>query len=600
MSSRGSPWVRLAAVLALLAPALVVFAPGLGYPFLQLDDVPYIVENPGLRDLSWRGIRFLFLEDRLDARYFPLSYLSLAVDHRLFGWEPFGFHLVNLLLHLANTLLVFGLVRRLTRDQLAAAVTAVLFSIHPLQVESVAWIISRKNVLFLLFFLLAAHAYLRFVEERGRRNGIAAAALAASALGYLLACLSKTAAITLPVLLLVFDLHRDGARADSALAFLRRHVPSKLVFVPPLLLVLLMSQSREHPLRTDYPFGPFEWAQIVGHNFFFYVAKTFLPSGLGVFYPLPAPGAVPGRFLLYGALAALLLFVLLWSAWRRRSALFLGLAWYFVTILPLAAAPAVFSDLPLLAADRYYYQSGIGLFLPVGVAVSALWRRRTALRPALLAAGGALTIALCIAASLHRATFRDTISLYEQLLAHHPSDEFYYRLALEHEKAGRTEDAFRALEEAKQAPHRIFFMRFLFYELQLADLYRRKGDLAAAADHLEAGIGWTPNAIEPSYAGTPWAFRYLADLRERAGDATGAAAARARAASAKPDPRLHFESTWIGVAPDEARRFLERWVASHPEDGAAWHLLAFIADRSGQPELARDHLQRARERGYRP
>jgi tetratricopeptide (TPR) repeat protein len=582
-----------------LLPAALVFAPGLHYPFLSLDDVHHIVENPILRDLSWHGIGAIFSEDTRDARYFPLTYLSLAFDWRLFHLDPFGYHLHNLVLHGANTLLVLALVKRLTGDLLAAAVTALLFSIHPLQVESVAWIISRKNVLFLFFFLLGIHAYLAYQGERGRRRW---AALVAASLLYLLACLAKTTALTLPAVLLLIDWYRDPTPLARPVAFLRRALPSKLAFVPPLAMLAVAAQAavRRNPFETSYPFAPAEWIAIAGHNFFFYVAKALVPLQLGVFYPLPAAGAVPTYFTAFTAGTVLLLVLTVWSFSRERRSLAFGLGWYFVTIAPLAVQAALFSDLPLLAADRYFYQSSIGLFFPVGIGASALWRRRLALRPPLAAVAALALVALCTLAAQQRAAFRSTIALYEVLLAHHPSDEFYYRLAIEYAAAGRREDAFRALAGAEQAPNRIFFMHFLYYEFMIADLYRQKGDLRAAASHLEAGIEATPNEVERRSAATPFAWLYLADLRERAGDLPGAAAARERAATAKPDPEQLFENTWIASAPDEAEAFLQRHVERRPEDGEAWYRLAVLAERTGHPELARRRLHRAAALGYAP
>jgi len=194
----GGGWHGLAtpgaALLLVLAAVGALYWPALDYPFVSLDDHYGVVDNPGLRDLSWQGLRFLFFEDRHDFRYFPLAWLSLALDLHLFGLDPRYFHLTNVLLHLANTALVFWLVQALARDARVAFVTALLFGIHPLQVESVAWVSSRKNVLFLLFFLLSTLAYVAWARDRERRPGRARAALGASVLLFLLSATAKTTA----------------------------------------------------------------------------------------------------------------------------------------------------------------------------------------------------------------------------------------------------------------------------------------------------------------------------------------------------------------------------------------------------------------------
>lgn len=555
-------WVALG--LALLLPTLAIFGPGLGYPFVALDDIHHVVENPALRDLSWDGVRGIFRGDARDARYYPLTYLSYAIDHRIAGFDPFAFHLTNLLLHAACVLAVAALVRLLLRDTAVAFVTALLFAIHPLQVEPVVWVMGRKSVLSALLFVLAAIAYLLFARAAPERRGFRAAALASSALLYLLSCLAKATGVTLPAVLVLIDACRDPAALARPLAFLGRSLRSKLVFVPPAIAVvgLTLGSGRQSAFATEYAFAWHEWLAICGYGLFFYVEKTFAPFALGAFYPLPAPGAVPVRFYVYGVAAIGLAGLALWGLLRGRRALGFGLGWYFVTLLPSALILAIYRDMPLLVADRYFYGSAPGLFLPIAAAACALWRERPALRVALAPLAGATVAALVVLSSTQRATWRSSIAVYEQLLVHHPSDEFYYRLALEYDAAGRSEDAYRALDAAARAPNRTFYLRFCYYQLMLADLQRRKGDYAAAAARFEAAIESTPNVLEPADARTRLAYLYLADLFERAGDAAAGARARAAAARAPRDPGGFFERTWLEVAPDEARRFLAQLRAS--------------------------------------
>jgi tetratricopeptide (TPR) repeat protein len=584
----------------LLVPPVLLFAPGLAYPFLGLDDVYAIVTNPAIRDLSWDGVRFLFLEDARDLRYFPITYLSWALDYRLFGLDPFGFHLNNLLLHLANVLLVYALVRSLTRDKIAAGVAGLLFAIHPLQVESVIWVSSRKNVLFLFFFLLAIFAYLLYVRSRREHRGLATLALATSVLLYLASCLAKTTGVTLPAVLFLIDIHREPHPWRGFGALLRTSLPSKLAYLPPALAVYAVTRvlAQESPFRTEYAYSPLEWGAIVGHNLFFYVMKTAVPSGLGVFYSLPEPGALPLHVYVYAALAVALVGITFWCARRGPPVVFLGLAWYLVTIFPLAVFAAVLSDLPILVADRYYYQSAIGVGIVVGAAASALWRRRPGLRVPVLVAGAAMGAAAFALAAEHRAAWRGTIPLSENLLENHPTDEFYYRLALAYDSAGRPQAAFGALEEAERAPRKIFFLDLFRYQLRLSDIHRRKGDVAGAAAFLEAAIEATPNRMEPFDARTPLAYRYLAHLQERAGDPRRAAASRARASRTQADPEHHFELAWFHVAPGAAGAFLEQRIAEEPRDAMAWYHFGTLARLQGREDLARERFERAARLGY--
>ncbi|RIL07524.1 MAG: hypothetical protein DCC71_02570, partial [Proteobacteria bacterium] len=375
-----------AALLAILGAVALLYRPVLGFPFLSLDDQYGVATNPGIRDLSWNGIRFLFFEDQRDWRYFPLAYLSFALDHAWSGLAPGAVHRTNLLLHLADTALVFALVRTLVRDALAAAVAALLFGIHPLQVESVAWVSSRKTLLFLLFFLLSALAYVGFARAAPLRRGRAAWLLAASALAFFGALTAKTTAVTLPAVLLLVDAVLAPRLPERPLAFALRRLPSKLVYLPAIAFVAAMTVrlAWPSPFGAEIELGALDWAVVVAHNLFFYVAKALAPVQLGVFYPLPNDGTpgLPLHFYAYALLGIALVALCVASFARGWRWLFFGSAWYLVTLLPNAVQPALLHDPPVLAADRYFYQSSIGLFLVAGVGFAAAWRSRLAARHA--------------------------------------------------------------------------------------------------------------------------------------------------------------------------------------------------------------------------
>jgi len=594
--------LEVGAAIAIAALVAALYRPVLEYGWLALDDQYGVATNPGIRDFSLRGLRFLFFSDQRDWRWFPLSYASFALDHALFGLAPGAMHRTNLLIHLANTALVFALVRVLTRDAIAAAVTSLLFGVHPLQVESVAWVSSRKTLLFFLFFLLAIFAYLGYARAAPARRGRSVVWLVASVLLFLASLTAKPTGVTLPAVLLLVDAVREPDLARQPLAFARRRVPEKLAYLLPVAFAFEMTHrlSRPSPFGRDFGYGPLEQLAILGHDFAFYAVKAVAPTDLGVFYPLPH-GATSGLPLHYWgfALLAIALAAACVASWRRWPWVAFGLAWYLVTLAPNAALPVVLHDPPLVAADRYFYQSAPGLFLVAGAAVSAVWRRRSTVSRAALAVAGATAVAaLVVAARAHVRDFRDTIPLYEQTVASHPSDAFYYRLAIEYADAGRTASAFRALELAESAPDQVFFGDLFGFQMRLSDLYRRKGDFAKAADFLARAIAAAPNALEPARTSTPLAYRYLASLYDAAGDRARAAAARAAAVTATVDPSGYFESTWITMAPDAAFDFLERRVRESPDDAVAWYFLGRGLALEHESERATECLRRAQELGF--
>jgi len=162
--------VVCSALLALVT--LAVYLPVIETRFIAFDDAPYVTGNPHVRaGLTWEGARWAFTRSHT-ANWHPVSWLSHMLDCELYGLKPAGHHLTNLLLHAANTVLLFGLLRRLTGAFWRSAFVAALFALHPLHVESVAWVAERKDVLSTLFFMLTLWAYARYTEVRSPKSEV--------------------------------------------------------------------------------------------------------------------------------------------------------------------------------------------------------------------------------------------------------------------------------------------------------------------------------------------------------------------------------------------------------------------------------------------
>jgi tetratricopeptide (TPR) repeat protein len=392
-----------------LAVAAVAFQPCLGNGFVDWDDDVDITDNPHIRSLSLENLETIFFTTLRDA-YHPLPFLVWAVGYRLWGETPFGYHLVNLLLHLVTAALVFRWVLLLDASLPAAAAAALWFGIHPMRVESVAWVSDLKDLLAGLFFMAALLAYERLQRERRARWYAAALGL------FFLAGMSKTTALTLPAVLVLVDFLRRR-RLD------RRAILEKVPFfaVAALFAVLaLVSRGRfeasiAQELAQDvYPVG--YRLYLVGERLVFYfLQRTVAPTrGVENLYPDVIGGPYLPGVLAWGTVLIILLVALALSTRFSRKGVF-GAGFFLVALSP-ALATVSYG----YTADRFSYVPAVGIAYLVGVAAAALHRaagaRRLA-RAALIAAGISVVAALGSQTWRQCGVWSDSVSLWSDAVA---------------------------------------------------------------------------------------------------------------------------------------------------------------------------------------
>ena len=370
---------------ALLAPLVFLsFLPVLGNDFVNWDDPYYFAKNYAYRGLSLHHLKWMFTTLYM-GHYQPLSWLTHGAVYVVWGMNPTGYHLGNLLLHAANAVVCYLLIATLLRqctsggassveDAVAATVGALFFALHPLRVEAVAWGPERQEVLCALFFLLAVLAYVR-MHEAQRRHGTWRWWYVLSIGCFALSLLSKATGITLPLVLLVLDvypLRRMAAGADRSFrSLLAEKLPYAALSVAAAALVFFAKQPQAMATLDEH--GVAARAAQAAYGLGFYVWKTVAPFELSPLYLLHKPlnPAAP-RYLLAG------LTVVVVSAgvayWRRRY------PWaaaacvsYVVLLLPLLG---FVQSGPQLVADRYSYLSCVGfaMLLPAGF---HSWLRRS-------------------------------------------------------------------------------------------------------------------------------------------------------------------------------------------------------------------------------
>lgn len=403
-------WLWIGGLLAVLL-TIAAHARGLGGQFLEWDDYAHITQNPAIRSLSPANLWMMFTQPAAKL-YVPLTWLSFAIDYQIWGHNPFGYHLTNLLLHVVNTMLVLLLAFQLLRNrfahaQMAAFLTAAIFGVHPLRVESVAWVTERKDLLFAFFYLLAILAYLRWVVRGKRRDYWTCLLL------FICSALAKSTAVTFPLVLLLLEVFwkRRAALWEKVPFFVVSIIVSAATFVAQ------ASGNGETVVGTQaVPL----WARLglVGYCTLFHVGKFFWPLHLSAVYPsFEDFGWMPLH-----AVGYLLVFVILLAlafALRTRAPIVLP-SWlfYLITLSPTIGLIPVGVH---VVADRFTYIPLIGLALPLSVGIVVLassWRRAQFI---IAATGGALLIALTILSANRSAVWANTETLFDNALTEDPN-----------------------------------------------------------------------------------------------------------------------------------------------------------------------------------
>ena len=426
-----SPQKRtLVLCLLLTAVVLLAYSPVTHNGFLNYDDDTYITNNPHVRaGLTRATLKWAFTTYD-EANWHPLTWLSHALDCQLFGLNPAGPHFVNVLLHAANAVLLFLLLQSDTGFRWRSLMVAALFALHPINVESVAWAAERKNVLSMMFFLFALHAYVWYTRRPGLRR------YAAVAFFFALALLSKPQAITLPFVLLLWDywpLRRIDTPVAADAAGPAGNVPKtsigRLVLekLPLLLLsaasavITMKAQNAGGAIKTFSQYSPLLRLETAVVSYVSYIGKALWPSKLVALYPHPTQLYPAWQVGMAGFVLMLVIAFVVLPLIRRdrdRRHLAVGWFWFLGTLLPMIGFVQVGAQ---GIADRYAYIPLIGLFLMLtwlAADWAAYWVKAYQLRASWLAIA-AVGWLLVLGALTHRQVgyWHDIPSFWNRTLA---------------------------------------------------------------------------------------------------------------------------------------------------------------------------------------
>jgi protein O-mannosyl-transferase len=592
----------MAALLALVT--IAVYWPATRCDFVNYDDNIYVTENPHVQGgLNWEGVKWAFGNTGQAAYWVPVMWLSHELACQFFGLNPWGHHLINVLLHAANTALVFVLLRGLTGATWRSLVVAALFGLHPLRVESVAWVTERKDVLSTFFGLLALIAYTRYVEKSKVQSPTPPAREQASKVFYGLALvffalglMSKPMLVTLPFVMLLLD-YWPLQRVSSFKFSVSSHVPSPHHSITPPLRLLLeklpffglaavvavvtfLTQKQGGVVAPveSLPLGARGENALI--SYCRYLGKLFWPVDLAVFYP--HPGYWPVAQVLLAGVLMLAITVLFIVAWRRHPFLLMGWLWFCGTLVPVIQLVQSGGQ---AMADRFTYVPSLGVLILVVWGAYELTRRWRYQELALSVAGG-LAIILCVGLTRQQLGYwRDSEALFRHALAVTQNNYLAHKaLGIVLGMQGRTDEAINQFQEAiRLAPD----YTEAHYSLGIA--FERKGQTDEAIHQFQETI-----RLKPDYAEAHFSLGTGLAMKGRLDDAIKQFQEAIRL---NPDyAEAHYNlGTVFGMKSqtDEAIREFQEVIRLKPDSAEAHYDLGIALGRRGKIDGAISQFQEA-------
>jgi tetratricopeptide (TPR) repeat protein len=603
------------AALCLVLLVLLLYAPVKRHEFVNYDDDRYVTENPHVRSgLTADGVRWAF-KSLHASNWHPLTWLSHMLDVELYGLEPGGHHMTSVMLHAINAVLLLLALGVLTGRFWPALTVALLFAVHPLRVESVAWVAERKDLLAGLFWMLTLLAYGLWARRRGAvRYGLVLAC-------FVLGLTAKPMLVTLPFVLLLLDVWPlRRTEAETVRALLVEKLPL-FVLSAASVAITLVAQQRGGAMQVS---EMWTLSQRLANALIAWVAylwKTIWPAKLACFYPHPAAVGAGDPFLLKALGAAFLLVIVtahIVSARRRRPYLAVGWFWYLGTLIPVIGIVQVGGQ---AMADRYTYLPLIGIYIAVAWGL-AEWVDRDARRR--VVAVGAVAIAVVALAAVtwvQIGHWRNGQTLFEHALRvtrdnyvarNNLGSVFESRGELE-TAAGQFEEALRIRDDFAPAHNNLGLVltkqgkpsRAIEHLLRavrldpgsaeaqanLGSALQQQGDLDRAAEHFERAV-----QLEPGHAR---AHNNIGIIFERRGDLDGAQARYEKALQIAPDfAEAHSNLGNVLLARGDlvgARARYESALQSRPDFAGAQNNLGFVLARMGDHRRAAYHYRRALE-----
>jgi tetratricopeptide (TPR) repeat protein len=477
--------------LFLVFTTVIVYWPVYHFEFTNYDDSDYVYENRQVRGgLTMPGVAWVFSTNHA-SNWHPLTWLSHMLDWQLWGGKAGGHHLVNLFFHMANTLLLFGVLKRMTAAPWRSAFVAALFALHPLHVESVAWVAERKDVLSAFFWMLTMWAYARYAEQPDWKR------YALTLVLLVLGLMAKPMVVTLPFVLLLLDYWPLGRTqwAKPAVGHKAASTPGRLlkeklpffVFVAAACVVTVWAQQRSITVLERLPISSRLGNAVV--SYVQYIKKAFWPTDLAVFYPYQK--WPPSTVLLAAVMLLGVSGFVVWRA-RREPCLVTGWLWYLGTLVPVIGIVQVGLQ---SMADRYTYLPLIGLFIMLAWSVPE-WVTATRAQKVFATSLAVMLLTACAFASRVQLQYwKNSLTLFHHALEVTKNNYVALNnLSTALLEQGQLEEAINHSQQALQVKPNDAAAHD-----NLGNALFQRGDMPKAIEHLRQAVRLKPDVALPHY-----------------------------------------------------------------------------------------------------
>ncbi len=455
--------------LIVVAVALAVFGPHVGNEFVTLDDGLLIYKNVAIQELTPRSL-WKIVSSYDPELYVPLTLFSFQLNHFFFGLSPLTYHLVNLLLHVGSAYLVCVIMERLTGRKLFAFLIALLFAIHPIQIETVLWAAARKDALSSFFFFLSVFLFIRWRQEDKPLS------YWGSVLAFALGLISKVSIIVLPLILILLEWRNGTWEWKKSWKSIAPFFALSIFFG----LVALGGKSANISSLTFL-----DTILLSCQSTMFYLSKIFWPSNLSVIYPQEAPISFSSISFLLSILGVVALAAVAWLTRNRFRDVSFGILFYLLLLVP-SFSTFWKNGFIFFASDRYAYIACIGLFFAVCSLVAPQLSGHIVRNIERMVAVVAVLLIATLAgiAHVHGYTWKNSESLYLNVLRTYPNSAMAHNnLGDVLEKLGRHEEAEARFRKAAELDPLLMFARF-----HLGEVHRARGEFDAAKAEFEKAI----------------------------------------------------------------------------------------------------------------